>query len=207
MPERLAGVHRRVPDGTVALTFDDGPHPESTTRVLDQLAALGVQATFFCVGLNARSHPEIVRRALAEGHVIGSHSLSHPADDHTSPILLRREYREGRRSIEDVVSADVSLFRPPYGYLSLGTAAVMRERCLSPWLWSVDPGDWQAGVTVDAIVSVAGGADSGDVVLLHDWVEQPWDPAARDRSATIDALPVIVESIRSRGLELTTLPG
>src|SRR4051794_28115543 len=74
----LAGARRHIPGDSVALTFDDGPHPGTTDRVLDILSELKVQATFFCVGRNAKSHPQLVRRALTEGHGIGSHSYSHP---------------------------------------------------------------------------------------------------------------------------------
>jgi peptidoglycan/xylan/chitin deacetylase (PgdA/CDA1 family) len=74
----LAQVRRRLPEGSVGLTFDDGPQPGSTDRILDVLAELGVRGTFFCVGRNARAHPELVRRIRAEGHAVGSHSLSHP---------------------------------------------------------------------------------------------------------------------------------
>ncbi len=83
---------------------------------------------------------------------------------------------------------------------------MVRRLGLQPWLWSVDPQDWRPGVTSADIVSVTAGAQSGDVILLHDWVEQPWAPDALDRSATIDALPEIVRTVRGRGLRFVSLP-
>jgi peptidoglycan/xylan/chitin deacetylase (PgdA/CDA1 family) len=203
--ERVAGARRRTTPGGVALTFDDGPHPSSTPSVLDVLAERGVHATFFCVGRNARAYPELVTRIRAEGHAIGSHSLTHPNPARTRHSRLRAEYREGRDAVTEVLGADTTLFRPPHGHLGLRSATMVRHQGLAPWLWSVDPGDWRPSVTPGHIAAVAGMADSGDVVLMHDWVEEPWAPSALDRSATITALPTIIDRIRERGLALTAL--
>ena len=78
MASGLGGVNRRVSPDAVALTFDDGPQPGSTGQILDILAELDVQATFFCVGRNAEAHPDLVRRMRSEGHAVGSHSYTHP---------------------------------------------------------------------------------------------------------------------------------
>ncbi|WP_448614625.1 polysaccharide deacetylase family protein [Modestobacter sp. URMC 112] len=204
--DTVADVGRRVPGGAVALTFDDGPHPDSTPRVLDVLRRLDVQATFFCVGRNARDHPALVHRALDEGHAIGSHSWSHPHPAETPRRRLSLEYSDGREAVASVVGRDVPLFRPPHGHLSVGDALLMRRQRLVTWLWTVDPEDWRPGVSSSDIVSVASRAGSGDVVLLHDWVEQPWAPQALDRSATVKALPAIVEAVTGRGLHFVTLP-
>lgn len=198
-------MHQHTSAGGVALTFDDGPHPSSTPRVLDALAEHGVPATFFCVGRNARLHPQLMARIRAEGHLIGSHSLTHPDPARTSIASLSADYREGRRAVAAVLGDDTPLFRPPHGHLGLRSAVVLRRQRLVPWLWSVDPGDWRPGVSSEHIAAVAGGAGSGDVVLLHDWVENPWAPSALDRSATIDALPAVISAIRARGLALVPL--
>jgi peptidoglycan-N-acetylglucosamine deacetylase len=202
----IADVRRRLPSGGVALTFDDGPHPVWTNGALDILADLGVVATFFCVGRNAQRYPDVLRRALTEGHAVGSHSLSHPPAHKTSIRRLSREYGGGRRLVSQVAGADVRLFRPPYGYLSVRSAAVVRSQRLRTWMWTVDPEDWQAGSTAEGIAAVAGAAKEGDVVLLHDWVEEPWAAEARDRSATLAALPDVVHRVRERGLEFVRLP-
>ncbi len=83
---------------------------------------------------------------------------------------------------------------------------MVRRQMLVPWLWTVDPQDWRPGVSTSDIVAVASRARSGDVVLLHDWVEQPWTLEVLDRSTTVAALPAVVRSIRDRGLRFTTLP-
>jgi peptidoglycan/xylan/chitin deacetylase (PgdA/CDA1 family) len=201
----VAAARRTTADGTVALTFDDGPQPGSTDRVLDTLAQLDVSATFFCVGKNARAHPELVQRIRAEGHALGSHSLSHPHPAETPLRALSREYQEGRQAVARAAGTNPVLFRPPHGHLRLLSAAMIRRHGLQPWLWSVDPEDWRPGATTGHIVDVAGQACAGDVVLLHDWIEQPWSPEALDRSATVAALPEIIARIRSRGLVLAAL--
>lgn len=203
--DRLARVSRRSAGGIVALTFDDGPYPGSTDRILDVLAELDVRATFFCVGRNAERHPELLLRLRQEGHAIGSHSYSHPDPARTPLPTLARDYRHGRRVIADILAEDVTLFRPPRGHLTPASALTVRAQGLRPWLWSVDPEDWRPGATSAHIETVAGGAVGADVVLLHDWIEQPWAPEALDRSATVSALPAIVAAVRGRGVNLDRL--
>jgi len=195
-----ARAHRRLASGAVALTFDDGPNPGSTDRVLDVLADLDVTATFFCVGKNALRHPQLLRRMRDEGHAVGSHSLTHPHPATISIALLTHEYASGRAAVSDALGHDTPLLRPPHGHIGWKGIAVLRRLRVQPWLWSVDPEDWRPGVTRQHVVSIAGEAQAGDVVLLHDWVEQPWAPEALDRSQTVDALPEIVTRIRARGL-------
>lgn len=203
--DAVAGSVRRVGPGAVALTFDDGPQPGSTDRVLDVLAELDVRATFFCVGRNAEQHPELVRRVRAEGHAVGSHSFSHPDPERTPLRMLAADYGRGRAAVEDVLGEEAPLFRPPRGYLDLPRALQLRLRRTRPTLWTVDPQDWHPDAQREGVTRVAGAASGGDVVLLHDWVEQSWDARALDRSATVAALPAVVAAVRARGLTLDTL--
>jgi len=203
--DRLAHASRRSTGDIVALTFDDGPQPGATERILDMLASLDVRATFFCVGKNAETHPELLLRVRQEGHAIGSHSYSHPDPAQTPLPTLARDYRRGRRVIADILGEDVTLFRPPRGHLTPASALMVRAQGFRPWLWSVDPEDWRPGAASHDIEAVAGGAGRADVVLLHDWIEQPWAPEALDRSATVSALPGIVAAVRDRGGTLDRL--
>lgn len=203
--DALGGAARRTSGQAVALTFDDGPRPGSTEWVLDLLADLGVPATFFCVGANAVRYPALVRRIHEEGHAVGSHSLTHPDPQVTPLRALAADYAQGRVAVSDALGQQVDLFRPPRGYLDLRRAAQLRRAGLRPWLWNVDPRDWHPDAERGAIAAVAGRAEAGDVVLLHDWVEQPWAPAALDRTETIEALPLVVAAVRRRGLGFTTL--
>ncbi len=191
----------------VALTFDDGPDPQFTPQVLDVLAAHGVRATFFLVGRRVRSHPELVRRMISEGHAVGSHTWSHPRPWTIGGLDTLREYRAGRRAVEEVAGHPVRLFRPPKGYLTGRIAIAALATRLETWLWTVDPEDWQPGVTADQLLDRLAGLEPGDVVLLHDGLEDALAPEAEDRSATVAALPAIIEKARARGLELVGLDG
>jgi peptidoglycan/xylan/chitin deacetylase (PgdA/CDA1 family) len=202
----LAGATDRLPPGStdIALTFDDGPHPEWTPKVLDLLAAAEVRATFFLVGCRVRQHPELVRRIWREGHVLGSHSTSHPDARRLGVRRLRRDYADGRAALEAVVGAQVTLFRPPNGTIDLKGATVMRRLGLAPLLWTVDPRDWHPDTTAAQIIARAAAAGAGDIVLLHDGLERPLAPRALDRSATVEALPRVIAGFRERGLGFTT---
>lgn len=209
--ERVIGaqpVRRKLEHGApaIALTFDDGPDPVYTPRVLDVLAEHGVVATFFLVGSNARRHPGIVRRIMGEGHRIGSHSWSHPVPLDTPWPALLVDYRRGRRAVEALGGEANALFRPPRGEVGARGALTMRALRLEPWLWTVDPEDWRPGVSTEEVVSGVGDLTNGDVVLLHDGLARPLSPEAGDRSSTVRAVPEIISLARDRGLGLTTLP-
>ncbi len=189
----------------MALTFDDGPDPEYTPAVLDELRRLGVVATFFLVGHRARAHPEIVRRIVAEGHAIGSHSDSHP-DPWGLPVAsLVREYRVGRARVEWAAERRVQLFRPPKGYIdSRGAVAILAAR-VRPWLWTIDPRDWVPDVGPTDILAGIDQLKADDVILLHDAIERPLAPSALDRSATVAVLPALAALAGGRGLRFETL--
>lgn len=194
----------------VALTFDDGPDPASTPKVLDLLADLEVKATFFVVGEAVRRHPDLVRRVVAEGHAIGSHSMTHPVVRELSPGALVREYRQGRRALEAVIGCPAPLFRPPMGHIGLDGALVMRGLQLQPWIWTRDPFDYEPDITSRILLERLGVLAPGDVVLLHDasrLSDERDRDRARSRAATLEALPQLVAATRAQGLGFTTLDG
>jgi peptidoglycan/xylan/chitin deacetylase (PgdA/CDA1 family) len=192
-------------EGTVALTFDDGPDPVHTPAILDELSRLGVPATFFVVGSSAHAHPDLVRRILADGHAVGSHSDSHPEPWRLRVDELAREYRRGRARVEQAAGRPVRLFRPPKGYLDGRGAAAMLLARVRPWLWTIDPCDWEPDASADDIVAGVSALRAGDVVLLHDAIKGPISPSALDRSATCAALAGIANIARASDLRFVTL--
>lgn len=202
----LAGCRHRTASG-VALTFDDGPDPTWTPRLLDLLAEHRAAATFFLVGDAAEANPDLVRRMVDEGHAVGSHTRTHPDLWTLSIPKLRTEIGDGRAQVEGAAGRSCTLFRPCKGHVDWNVAVAMRATGVDPWLWSASPDDWRPGVTVAEVLSGLEQLADGDVVLLHDGLEQPWAPEAKDRSPTLDALPALIERIRSKGLALTTLGG
>jgi peptidoglycan/xylan/chitin deacetylase (PgdA/CDA1 family) len=186
----------------VALTFDDGPDPVYTPRVLDLLAERGAVATFFAVGKRAERHPELVRRIVEEGHALGSHSWSHREPGELSSRELARDYRAGRRAVEAAAWRDTPLFRPPKGLWNARTALVTRTAGMRTWLWTVDTEDYRPGIEAGEITERGAAVAGGGVILLHDGIELALAPEAEDRSATVAALPELIERIRARGLDL-----
>jgi peptidoglycan-N-acetylglucosamine deacetylase len=198
---RRAQPRRQVPrPGTFALTFDDGPDPRFTPQILDLLAERGAVATFFMVGSSAEEHPELVRRAVDEGHGLGSHTWSHPELPGLSFAELLRECRRGRRAAERAAGRPVADYRPPKGHWDGRGAAVATALRLRPWIWTRDPRDWEAEASAEGIVAALEPLASGDVVLLHDGIYSPPDPAARDRSATVAALGPLLDLADERNL-------
>jgi peptidoglycan/xylan/chitin deacetylase (PgdA/CDA1 family) len=153
----------------VALTFDDGPHPEHTPRLLDRLAALEVRATFFVVGREAERHHDLVARAVREGHAIGHHSWTHSEPAHTSAHELLAEVTRTTTLLAGITGKQCDRFRPPKGALTAAKFASLwraRQRIV---LWSADPCDYR--LTDSAALTVWAGAHrptAGEIVLLHD---------------------------------------
>jgi peptidoglycan/xylan/chitin deacetylase (PgdA/CDA1 family) len=184
----------------VALTFDDGPSPEYTPRILAALRRLGVHATFFVIGYLAQAYPALVREEQRLGMVVGNHSYNHPEVPpfgQLPPALMRDEIGLSAKILVGI-GVTPQLFRPPGGSFSrllIRTAASLGERVV---LWSVDPTDWTPGISTGQIVrGVLSAVRPGSIVDLHD--------GGGDRSATLAALPAIVRGIRARGLRLVTL--
>jgi peptidoglycan/xylan/chitin deacetylase (PgdA/CDA1 family) len=184
----------------VALTFDDGPWPQSTPRVLAVLRRLHVRATFFVIGYLADAYPDLVRSERRAGMVVGNHTYNHPEVppfDQLPRALVDDEIALGAASLGRA-GVKPALFRPPAGSVSatvVRAAEAANERVV---LWSVDPRDWEEGTTAREIKQrVLDAVQPGSIVELHD--------GGGDRSATIAALPGIVKGIRHRHLRLVTL--
>ena len=190
----------RTDTSAVALTFDDGPGPD-TEAILDALGEHNLRAAFFVVGRQVERHPSIARRIVAEGHEIGNHSLSHPNFLSQSSSQTRDELTRTQRIIEDVTGVRPSLARPPYGMKTPSYFAVARTLGLRVIQWSVAGFDWKP-LTAERIAShVLRGAAPGAIVLLHDA-----DSAGkRDRRATTGAIPIIVDGVHARGLSVEPL--
>ena len=184
----------------VALTFDDGPSPQYTPRILAALTKLRVRATFFVIGYLAEANPDLVRQELRLGMTVGNHSYNHPEVPpfaQLPPQLLTDEIALGEQVLSRL-GARPHLFRPPGGSTSprlVAAAAALGQRVV---LWSVDPADWRPGNRAKGIVKrVLAAVRPGSIVILHD--------GGGDRSATLAALPAIVRGIRRRGLHLVAL--
>jgi peptidoglycan/xylan/chitin deacetylase (PgdA/CDA1 family) len=164
------GIARWLPgaDG-VALTFDDGPHPEGTPRVLDALARADAHATFFVVGEQVRKRPSLLAEIESAGHLVALHGDRHQLQLRRSAAALREDLVRGAAAIEDVLGHRPVWHRPPYGIYSSAGLDATRFTGLRPLLWSRWGKDWRKFTTPGQIARrVLSGVLPGDVILLHD---------------------------------------
>jgi peptidoglycan-N-acetylglucosamine deacetylase len=196
LPRRVYLTHGPARSGAVCLTFDDGPHPEVTPRLLDLLRELGVPGTFFLVGREAERCPELVRRTAAEGHAIGSHTYSHALRATLSRRQAAAEVANGAAAIGRILGRPPTLYRPPGGKVTVGDMWRLWRAGMTNVLWNVDPKDCTAPRTAADVEQwfqnrpLAG----GDIGLFHD-----------DQPKILDVLPRLVATARDRNLTFTTI--
>jgi len=182
---------------SVALTFDDGPHPATTRQVLAMLARGGHRATFFLVGRKVVSHPEVVREIHQAGHTIGLHSFAHERlYSYKPPHQVVADIRATQHAILDACGVRSTLFRPPIGHVSPRTAAGATRAGVTLVAWSVRGLDGLAANPDRVLRRIMRGLAPGAIVALHDAAEHDnYEPAA------LAALPAILTEIENRGLE------
>jgi peptidoglycan/xylan/chitin deacetylase (PgdA/CDA1 family) len=204
LAERLGLVCRTSEVTTVALTFDDGPHPLATPRVLAALDAHGAQATFFLVGEQVCRHPGLAAEIAAAGHTIGLHGNTHRCELWMTAAALRDDWARGRDAIHAATGGVPKLRRPPYGALSGLSLVLARRAGLATILWSRWARDWRARATPASITAAALGPrlTGGEIVLLHDADHYA---AADCWRATVNALPSILRGIDAAGLRAAAL--
>jgi peptidoglycan/xylan/chitin deacetylase (PgdA/CDA1 family) len=192
------------PDGKrVSLTFDDGPNPDATPRILDALAEHQVKATFFILGTHAERWPELVRRVVDEGHQVANHGYFHKKLHLKSPAYVKRDITLGKRAIERAGAPAPQFFRAPHGFRSPWVTAIARSLGQRTIGWSL--GVWDSDRPgVKAIVKrTLEGTRPGSIVLLHDGDGYN---ANGDRLQTAAAIPGIITGLRDRGFDFVTLP-
>ena len=201
---RERGIPLRLEEaGGVALTFDDGPHPEGTPAILELLASHGASATFFLVGEQVLRRPSLAARIDGAGHRIALHCHRHRLQLRLTERQLEEDLRRSRAAIEDATGVSPSWHRPPYGIYSVAGLTLARASGFRPLLWSRWGKDWRKFTTTARIAARATrGLSDGDVILLHD---ADFYSASGSHRRTAEALPVILAELSCRGLA-TVLP-
>jgi peptidoglycan/xylan/chitin deacetylase (PgdA/CDA1 family) len=192
----------RVPGAGAALTFDDGPDPDSTPDVLDALDAAGVRATFFVVGEQLTKHHAIAREALARGHELGLHGFEHVRHDRLPGRMAADDVARGIGTFEAAVGRRPRFYRPPYGFFNEASYSACADLGLEPVYWSAWGLDWE-GIAPERIAElVARDLSEGAIVLLHD--SSRYAPR-ESADATVEAIPLIAAEASSRGLALAPI--
>ncbi|HLS80812.1 MAG TPA: polysaccharide deacetylase family protein [Steroidobacter sp.] len=185
----------------IYLTFDDGPDPQWTPRILDALAKAQACATFFVIGRQVRAQAALVRRIASEGHVLGNHTFSH-----RHPWLMRRsdarnEVRDGARALSDVLGRPVGLFRPPHGRLRACMADEARREGQRIVMWNRSAVDWGVLGRASGIARRLARASAHDIVLMHDGRNRHNRP-----EQLLQALPGFLRSLSQSGLKPVAPP-
>jgi len=176
----------------VALTFDDGPNPSTTTQALDTLAKYNVKATFFVLGKNIAGNEDLLKRMKSEGHVVGNHSWDHPVLSKLTLEDAKKQITDTEDALTKVLGSSSKLMRPPYGAI---TDDIRNSLNLSFIMWNVDSLDWKSKNETAILTEIQHQVRNGSIVLMHDI-----------HGATVNALPKIIEYLKDQGYTFVTVP-
>jgi peptidoglycan/xylan/chitin deacetylase (PgdA/CDA1 family) len=193
--ERTTVNSVRVDHPVIALTFDDGPSAVLTPRLLDILKQRNIKVTFFVLGQLAQEHPEILERAVAEGHEIANHSWDHKALNKMAEGGLRHELADTSAEITKATGKPVTLMRPPYGATNPRlNRAIEKEYGMKVILWSVDPLDWKRPGPQVVSQRILKETKPGSIILSHDI-----------HPGTIEAMPMTLDALLAKGYKFVTV--
>lgn len=186
----------------VALTFDDGPSPRYTTKILALLKKYQAKATFFVMGAKVEKYPRLVKAMLRDGHEVGNHSFTHPRLTETSQLVRERELERTRLDLDLLgCPKEPMLIRPPYSAYDDRLVSYLTHTQRQLVLWSIDSGDWRGLDARHIARNVLGRAQNGSIVVFHDSDEK----SRADRRATVNALKVILPALQALGYRMVTI--
>lgn len=187
--------HAVVSGKFIAITFDDGPHPENTPRLLSILRERNIKATFFVVGNSVDAYPNVLRNTIAEGHEIGNHSQTHRLLSKLDDTQLRWELGSCRDAVRRAAGYDMQLMRPPYGGIQQRQRELVHAEFGYPSiLWSVDPLDWKRPGSSVVASRIIRATQPGGIILAHD-IHAP----------TVAAMPSTLDELLYRGFQFVTV--
>ncbi|HEY9691514.1 MAG TPA: polysaccharide deacetylase family protein [Oculatellaceae cyanobacterium] len=181
----------------IALTFDDGPWPRSTLKILEILKKDNIKATFFMVGLPLKEYPQIAQQVVLDGHAVANHTWSHRYR-RMSPADAAREIEDTEALIYKITGLKPAIFRPPGGLMNNGVVDYAKKHKYFVAMWSSDSRDYSRPSVPGLVKNVLKDAKPGGMVLMHD--------GGGDRAHTIKALPIIISQLKKRGYKFVTVP-
>jgi peptidoglycan/xylan/chitin deacetylase (PgdA/CDA1 family) len=153
----------------VYLTFDDGPTPEITSWVLNQLDQYQAKATFFCIGKNVTAHPDLCLQIKAQGHQIGNHTQTHRNGWATSTSDYLADFEDCQKTLHSAVNEEVKLFRPPYGKIGLRAYSNIKKQGYKIVMWDILSADFDSETNAEqCLANVLNNIESGSIVVFHD---------------------------------------
>ncbi len=195
VPEKTTYNSCNVEGMSIAITFDDGPNPELTPKLLDMLKERGIKATFFVVGKNVEEYPGIVTRMATEGHEVANHSWSHPTLTKLGIESFRKQIENTNEAIAKATGKRPVLMRPPYGATSVSLNKRLNDQFgLKVILWSVDPLDWKYRNSNRVYNSIIQGTRPGSIILAHDI-----------HGTTVAAMPATLDALLAKGYKFVTV--
>lgn len=179
----------------VAITFDDGPHPKNTPRLLDMLRERNIKATFYVIGRNVDLYPNVLRRTVSEGHEVGNHTYNHPILSKLGDSTVRDELIKCRDAVARAAGVQPRTLRPPYGaLLQRQREWIHRELKYPTIMWSVDPLDWKRPGPSVVTSRILSNTTPGAIVLAHDL-----------HASTVDAMPGTLDGLLRKGYKFVTV--
>ena len=187
----------REPTKKIALTFDDGPHPRYTDRILNILDRYNIKATFFVIGVNIQNYPAPLKKICAAGHEIGNHSFSHDNKNDLNSQNAITEMQKCQELIKKEVGVTPKVFRPPRGVCNSDVIDAAKSLGYSVALWSIDTLDWKGTPSQLIANSVEKQVRGGDIILMHDYTSL--------KNTTCDALEIMIPRLLADGYEFVTV--
>ena len=194
---RCAISHGSRDEKLIALTFDDGPHPRYTPKILSLLEKYNVKATFFMIGSNALLYPETARAVKKAGHEIGNHTYKHPHMLKLTEAELWNEIKETERAFAEIGLEQPTLFRPPEGYRTKEQCELLEKEGYRVVVWSLDTHDWKGTTSSDIVHYVTSHIKGGDIILFHDYIS--------GQNTTIAALEQLIPKLLKDGYKFVTV--
>lgn len=187
----------KVKEKLIALTFDDGPHPTFTGKILDLLKWYNAKATFFIIGEQADKFPEIIIREIKDGHEIGNHMYHHDEVCRMLPNDLKRDLRRSDQALHTIIGKRVALYRPTSGYYDDKIIEIAQSMNYKVILWSLDSRDWtgQSGWIIAR--NILKGVKPGSIILFHDF--------GGNRNNTTKTLEILLPELTNKGYQFVTV--
>ncbi len=177
----------------IAFTFDDGPS-DNTSRLLDILKKNNAKATFFLVGQNAGRYPDTIKKIVAQGCEVATHSWAHPNLNELDPEGIKNEILTSKNKIQELSNQPVKYLRPPYGNCNENVKEIAKKQGLSLILWNVDTLDWKTRDKNATVEHILTHAKDGDIILMHDLYSQ-----------TVDAVEEVLPKLKKKGYTIVTV--